>query len=202
MNPEGGKREGAGHGARGLAMVGVLTAMTAAATALVHIPTPLPQGYFNLGDAVVLVTAALLGPRAGAFAGGLGSALADVLLGGYLFAPITLVAKGLEGFAAGALCGGGALAPPGGAGTAQGGGPLREGRAGRVTGPLCAGAAVMVAGYFVAEATVLRLMDNAFGLSAAFAELPLNALQGALSVALARFVLAGLKGAGLIARQR
>lgn len=83
----------------------LLVALTATATLVIRIPTPATQGYINVGDAVVFVSALLFGAQAGAMAGGIGSALAD-LIGGYTFwAPFTLVIKGAEGFVAGGLFG-------------------------------------------------------------------------------------------------
>ena len=74
----------------------VLTALVAAATLSIRIPVPATQGYINLGDAVVIAAALVLGPRTGLIAGGIGSALAD-WLGGYAhWAPFTLIIKGLE----------------------------------------------------------------------------------------------------------
>ncbi len=79
----------------------VLTALVAAATLSIRIPVPATQGYINLGDAVVIAAALVLGPRTGLIAGGIGSALAD-WLGGYAhWAPFTLIIKGLEGFLVG-----------------------------------------------------------------------------------------------------
>ncbi len=52
---------------------------------------------------MVMLSGLFLGPVGGFFAGGVGSAIADVA-GGYTFyAPITLIAKGLEGMAVGML---------------------------------------------------------------------------------------------------
>ncbi len=83
----------------------LLVALTAAATLIIRIPTPATQGYINVGDAVVFVSALLFGARTGAMAGGMGSALAD-LIGGYTFwAPFTLVIKGIEGLIAGGVFG-------------------------------------------------------------------------------------------------
>ena len=45
------------------------------------IAVPLPFGYFNLGDVFVLLSAWLLGPVLGPLAAGVGTALADVLIG-------------------------------------------------------------------------------------------------------------------------
>jgi hypothetical protein len=64
---------------------------------------------------------------------------------------------------------------------------------------VCLGAATMVAGYFVAEATVLRLFDSgAFGWAAAVTELPVNLIQGCVSAILARIIAASLKMARLV----
>lgn len=59
-------------------------------------------GYFDVGEIMVYITALVMGPYVGAFAGGVGSALSDALLAPQ-FAPGTLVIKGLEGFIVGFL---------------------------------------------------------------------------------------------------
>ncbi len=82
-----------------LTFTGVLTALTAAATMLIRIPTP-TKGYLNLGDTLVNLSAWLLGPVYGAAAGGIGSALADLLSGYAVYCPATLVIKCLMGLAA------------------------------------------------------------------------------------------------------
>lgn len=80
----------------------VLTALGMAlvfvATMYIKIPNAL-DGYFNLGDGFILLFASFLSPALSFFAGGLGSALAD-LAGGYAyyFLP-TLLIKGLEAVA-------------------------------------------------------------------------------------------------------
>ena len=75
----------------------VLTAMFAAlayvATTIIQIPIPATGGYINLGDCVVLLGAFLLGPIYGAIAGGIGSALADILSGYTQYAIGTFVIK-------------------------------------------------------------------------------------------------------------
>ena len=45
------------------------------------IQIPIPLGYAHLGDSVILITAYLFGPVVGALAGGIGSAMADILTG-------------------------------------------------------------------------------------------------------------------------
>jgi len=80
-----------------------MIAATAALTMLISIPFPLTRGYFNLGDAMVMLAGLLLGARLGGIIGGVGSAIADVLLGFGYFAPMTLFIKGTEGFLTGLI---------------------------------------------------------------------------------------------------
>ena len=53
-----------------LVLAALFAAMCCAATMLIHIPVPATNGYINLGDAMVLLAALLLGPVYGAAAGG------------------------------------------------------------------------------------------------------------------------------------
>ena len=134
-------------------------------TYFTRIPTMvLPGGYFNLGDAVIILSAAMLGPAGGLAAGAVGSALADIAAGALLFAPITFIVKGLEGLLIGMLT-------P----SLRKTGTLEHGR---LILSIIAGAAVMVIGYFLAEAFLLGIFDEVFGLTAAVAELLPNSLQG------------------------
>lgn len=85
-----------------LVLTALFAALTCAATAVVHIPSPL-GGYFHLGDTVVLLGAFLLTPLCGALAGGIGAALADLLLSFVLYSPATLLVKALTVLTAGAI---------------------------------------------------------------------------------------------------
>jgi uncharacterized membrane protein len=67
------------------------------------IPIPTTSGYFNVGETTIYVAALVFGPIVGVLAGGIGSALSDIYLGYALFAPGTLVIKGVEGFIVGFL---------------------------------------------------------------------------------------------------
>ena len=58
-------------------------------------PIPLGHGYANAGDVFVVLSGIMLGPWAGLAASGAGSALADLYLGYSVYAPATLVIKGL-----------------------------------------------------------------------------------------------------------
>ncbi len=72
----------------------MLASLTCVATMIIKIPTPL-QGYANLGDCIVLLSAFLLPVNYGFCAAAIGSALADVLSGYAMYAPATFVIKGL-----------------------------------------------------------------------------------------------------------
>ena len=81
----------------------ILAGAVAALTVFVRVPTPATGGYINLGDVAVIFCGLFLGGRTGAIVGGIGSALADLISGAFVFIPITFVAKGLEAFVAGTL---------------------------------------------------------------------------------------------------
>ena len=81
----------------------ILMALTVVMTMVIHIPTIGTNGYLNLGDMVVFLAALTLGKKGGFIVGGLGSSLADILLGYSHYAPITLIVKGLEGYIAGSI---------------------------------------------------------------------------------------------------
>lgn len=86
-----------------VSLTAIFTALTTVTTISFSIYVPATKGYFNLGEVMVYTTAILLGPFIGAVAGGVGSMLADVILGYYIYAPGTLVIKGVEGFIVGLL---------------------------------------------------------------------------------------------------
>ncbi|HOA99290.1 MAG TPA: ECF transporter S component [Candidatus Atribacteria bacterium] len=88
---------------RTLTYSAIAIALVAIATMSLQIPIPQTRGYINLGDTLIFVFALLWGTRVGALAGGLGSALADLLTGYAHWAPFTLIIKGIEGFLVGAF---------------------------------------------------------------------------------------------------
>lgn len=84
-----------------VALGAVVAALTAVATYALGIQGT--YGFYHLGDGVYWAAALAFGPGIGAAAGALGGALADVLKGFAVpWAPITLVVKGLAGWAVGA----------------------------------------------------------------------------------------------------
>ncbi|MHA2353437.1 MAG: ECF transporter S component [Candidatus Thorarchaeota archaeon] len=84
-----------------IALLAIMTALATIMTLIIQIPYPGTSGYFNFGDTMVMLGGLLLGPVGGFFAGGVGSALADVISGYTFYAPITFVVKGFEGMAVG-----------------------------------------------------------------------------------------------------
>lgn len=137
-----------------IALAAVMIALTAVFTLLVRVPTP-ARGYVNLSDVAITFAALAFGPWVGAIAGGIGTALADVLGGFAPFAPLSLVAHGVEGFVIGLL---------------------GSGRRGlhRMIGAWAVGGLIMVATYFVGEGLFFT------GWGPALAEAPLNLFQAAV----------------------
>ncbi|MDD4689626.1 MAG: ECF transporter S component [Eubacteriales bacterium] len=78
----------------------IFAALICIATITLRFPSPI--GYVNLGDGIILIAAWVLGPVGGMLAGGIGSALAD-LIGYPQYMLATLVIKGLSGLVAGLL---------------------------------------------------------------------------------------------------
>lgn len=86
-----------------ITVTAVFTALVAAATIMLSVYVPATRGYFNVGEIMVYTTALLFGPYVGAFAGGVGSMLADIFLGYSIYAPATLIIKAAEGAVVGYL---------------------------------------------------------------------------------------------------
>ena len=86
-----------------LSMIAIFGAFTCVVTMVIAFPLPATNGFINIGDAVVMLTGLLFGPIIGGIAGGVGSSLADLFLGFPIYAPATLVIKGLEGFFVGLI---------------------------------------------------------------------------------------------------
>ena len=80
-----------------LIISGVFAALACVAT-LIHIPTA--TGYIHAGDAVVVLCGILLGAMYGPACAGIGSMLADLLLGYAAYAPATLIIKATVAFIA------------------------------------------------------------------------------------------------------
>ena len=136
-----------------LSLMVVMSALVTVGTLIVRIPNPM-GGYFNVGDVMIFVAALTFNPLIGGVAGGIGSAIADII-GFPVFAVPTLVIKGLEGLLASLV--------------ADKKSVFRD-----VIAVVVAGTE-MVVGYFFVEAYVLQ-----WGLSVALAEVPANIAQIAI----------------------
>ena len=82
---------------------GLMIALVCIATMVIQIPIPMTEGYVNIGDSIIFVASILFGPIPGMIAGGLGSALADILTGYSHWALFTLLIKGFEGYVVGII---------------------------------------------------------------------------------------------------
>lgn len=78
-----------------LTLTGLMTAAVTVATIAIIIPVPYTGGYIHAGDSMIFLSVLLLGWKRGAFAAGVGSALADILSGYTQWAPATLCIKTL-----------------------------------------------------------------------------------------------------------
>jgi len=80
----------------------VFAAMVCVVTLSFTLSVPVTGGYFNLGETVIYVAALVFGPIVGALAGGVGAAIADIVVAPP-FAPGTLIIKSIEGALVGFL---------------------------------------------------------------------------------------------------
>lgn len=128
----------------------IMSALVTVGTLIIRIPNPM-GGYFNLGDVMIFVAALTFNPLIGGIAGGLGSAIADII-GFPLFAIPTLVIKGLEGLLASLI--------------------TNKRNVFRDVLAVVAAGTEMVIGYFLVELYALQ-----WGLGGALAEVPANITQ-------------------------
>jgi len=152
---------------RTIAYIGIGSAIICAGTMIIQIPIPQTRGYINLGDALVLTIAMLFGSRIGGLAGGIGSALADIILGYVHWAPFTFAIKGIEGLIAGSLA------------------YKAQNTIVRVLFLILAGLE-MVAGYFIVETFM-------YGIGPAVVELPGNCFQAGGGVLISMLLVLAIK---------
>ena len=140
----------------------MFAALICVATMVIRIPSPL-GGYLNFGDCFILVAAWVLGPVYGFAAGGIGSAIAD-LIGYPSYAPGTFVIKGCIALAAALIAHA----------------VIKKNRKFQMAGftlGAVAGELIMVAGYYLFESVIMRM-----GFIATLENLPANFIQGAAGV--------------------
>lgn len=178
------ERPESGGRTRQMVLAAMFVALGCVATMLVQIPSP-TNGYLNLGDAVVLLGAYLLGPAYGAVAGGAGPALADLLSGYAMYVPGTLVIKALMGLTAALLY-------------------RALGR--RTWAPAVCGLAaesIMVAGYLLYDGVLAAAGggDFSLALAASAAGIPSNLVQGAFGLAVSTLLVLALRRSAYVRRQ-
>jgi uncharacterized membrane protein len=135
-----------------LSLMAVMSALVTVGTLIVQIPNGM-GGYFNFGDVMIFITALTFNPLIGGVAGGLGSAIADIIGGYPIFALPTLVIKGFEGLIASLIANKKSV--------------FRD-----VLAVITAGSA-MVTGYFLVELYL-------YGVGGALVEIPANIAQIAI----------------------
>lgn len=157
----------------------MFAALACVATMVIKIPIPATNGYINIGDCIVIMSGWLLGGVYGTAAAGIGSMLADLLLGYAAFAPGTLVVKALTALTAFAV------------------NKVLSGKSGGFAAYLVSSflaEAVMVLGYFAYESTILG-----YGIGAA-ASIPANMIQGAGGIVISTALIQILKNNKYIRR--
>ncbi len=155
-----------------LAYGGMFAAAITVATMFFKVP--IIVGYIHLGDGLIFLSAAVLGPFA-ALAAGIGSALADLVAGYFIYIPVTFCIKSLMAL------------------IASWGWQHKLGFLQTVClYTLCEG--VMVGGYFLFEWLV-------YGVETATVAVAFNAVQGAIGMAVGCVLVSFFKN-GLLARSK
>lgn len=81
-----------------------LIALVFVSTVFINIKLPFGHGgLVHLGTAMLFIASILFGPKKGAIAGAAGMGLFDILGGWAIWAPITIVARGLQGYIVGKI---------------------------------------------------------------------------------------------------
>jgi len=78
-----------------IVMTSLMMCLIIITTMFFKIPIPFANGYVHLGDAMIFLSVIIVGWKYGAIAAAVGSALGDILGGFAIWAPWTLVIKGL-----------------------------------------------------------------------------------------------------------
>lgn len=158
-----------------------LAALTCVATMIIRVPTIATNGYVNVGDAVVLISAWLLGNPFGALAAGIGSGLADLLAGYGSYVPGTAIIKFAMAFVAWLIF----------KGFNKEGAKAAIKTVGYIVSAIVA-ELIMIGGYFAYESTILG-----YGLGAAGSIIS-NAVQAVTCAVLGVAAIHALNGVGYI----
>lgn len=141
-----------------LVVSSILAALIFVFTFLIRIPVNTSGAYMNIGDSVIYCAGMLVAAPWAAAASGIGSMLADILLGGGIYIPATLVIKALMGLVCALL--------------------MKNAGLPKFILACVLGGAIMTVGYGLFEWVM-------FGWAYALGTLPFNLLQWAAGVAVA-----------------
>lgn len=87
-----------------LIITSLLIALVFVSTVFLNIKLPIGNGgLIHLGTAMLFIASILFGPKKGAIAGAFGMAIFDIVGGFTIWAPITFVARGLQGYIVGKI---------------------------------------------------------------------------------------------------
>lgn len=153
-----------------IVITALFAAITCVATMIIKIPSPL-KGYINIGDAIVLLCGWLLPGSYAFLAAGIGSALADVLSGYIVYASATFIIKGFMALLALYLS------------------KLMDKKANPIISRIVSGITAelsMILGYFLFEGVLYGFVQSAVNI-------PANAVQGVVGIALALIILKALE---------
>ncbi|MDS9471941.1 ECF transporter S component [Sporosarcina pasteurii] len=126
-----------------LIITSMLIALVFVATMLLNIKLPIAAngGLVHLGTGMLFIVSILFGPRKGAIAGAVGMGLFDLVAGWTLWAPITFIARGIQGYIVGKIA-------------------WSNGRNGNSLGfnllATIISAPFMIAGYYIGEAIIFK----------------------------------------------
>ncbi len=141
-----------------LVVSSILAALIFVFTFLIRFPVNANGAYMNIGDSVIYCAGMIVSAPWAAAAAGIGSMLADVLLGGGIYIPATLVIKALMGLVCALM--------------------MKQGGIVKFMIACVIGGAIMTVGYGVFEWVL-------FGWTYAAGTLPFNLIQWAAGVAVA-----------------
>lgn len=87
-----------------LVITAILAALVFVATMFINLKLPFGQGgLIHLGTSMLFISAILFGPKKGALAGAIGMGLFDIVGGWLIWAPTTIISRGLQGFIVGKI---------------------------------------------------------------------------------------------------
>lgn len=84
---------------KNLARSAIFASLVCISTFFIQIPVPATHGYIHPGDALVILCGIFLNPISAFLAGGIGSCLADLFGGYFIYIPATFLIKGLIAYA-------------------------------------------------------------------------------------------------------